>query len=172
MYKRQILDGFDLKIEEGDKVGIVGESGIGKSTVLRLLLRFWNPSEGSIRINGISIDQISLAELHRRIAVLEQDTFLFNGTIADNIALGKPEASMDEIMTAAKRAGLHDFVRTLPDGYATEMGAMGSRLSGGERQRVGIARVMLADPDVVVMDEPTRSLDILHEKEMCIRDRL
>ena len=162
----KILDGFDLKIEEGDKVGIVGESGIGKSTVLRLLLRFWNPSEGSIRINGISIDQISLEELHRRIAVLEQDTFLFNGTIADNIALGKPEASMDEIMTAAKRAGLHDFVRTLPDGYATEMGAMGSRLSGGERQRVGIARVMLADPDVVVMDEPTSSLDILHEKEL------
>ena len=162
----KILDGFDLKIEEGDKVGIVGESGIGKSTVLRLLLRFWNPSEGSIRINGISIDQISLEELHRRIAVLEQDTFLFNGTIADNIALGKPEASMDEIMTAAKRAGLHDFLRTLPDGYATEMGAMGSRLSGGERQRVGIARVMLADPDVVVMDEPTSSLDILHEKEL------
>lgn len=162
----KILDGLNLKIEKGEKIGIVGESGVGKSTVLRLLLRFWNPTEGEILINGINIKDTSLSELHRRIAVLEQDTFLFNASIADNIALGKPEATMDEIITAAKRAGIHDFIGTLPDGYDTQMGQMNGRLSGGERQRIGIARVMLVDPDVVVMDEPTSSLDVLHEKEL------
>ncbi len=163
---KDILKRMNLVIKRGDKVGIVGESGVGKSTVFRLLLRFWNPVSGSIKMNGIPVQQLSLQELHRRIAVLEQDTFLFNGTIAENIALGKPEASMKEIRNAARRAGLHDFISTLPDGYQTQMGQMGARLSGGERQRVGIARVMLVDPDVVVMDEPTSSLDVLHEKEL------
>ncbi len=162
----EILKDFHLEIKKGDKIGIVGESGIGKSTVLRLLLRFWNPTGGAITINGVLLENTALSELHQRIAVLEQDTFLFNGSIADNIAIGKPHAAMEEIVLAAKRAGLHDFIQTLPDGYQTEMGQMGARLSGGERQRVGIARVMLADPDVVVMDEPTSSLDVLHEKEL------
>ncbi len=164
--EKKILHDFNLTIRKGEKIGIVGESGAGKSTILRLLLRFWNPTDGDIRINGISIRDASLQELHGRIAMLEQDTFLFNGTIADNIALGKPEATMKEIMTAAKRAGLHEFISTLPDGYQTEMGQMGARLSGGERQRVGIARIMMIDPDVIVMDEPTSSLDVLHEKEL------
>ena len=153
-------------MSENVHLGIVGESGIGKSTVLRLLLRFWNVKSGRIRINGIPIEELSTAELRRRIAVLEQDTFLFDGSIAENIAIGKPDASMDEIQKAARRAGLHDFISTLPDGYDTQMGEMGARLSGGERQRVGIARTMLTDPDVIVMDEPTSSLDVLHEKEL------
>lgn len=161
-----VLQKFNLEVKKGEKIGIVGESGIGKSTVLRLLLRFWNPTEGEIRVNGVPLPETSLKELHRRIAVLEQDTFLFNGTIAENIALGKPEATMEEIRTAARRAGLHDFIGTLPEGYQTQMGEMGARLSGGERQRVGIARVMLVDPDVIIMDEPTSSLDVLHEKEL------
>ena len=163
---RIILQDFCLTVTGNEKVGIVGESGIGKSTVLRLLLRFWNAKSGQLRINGIPIEQIPLTELRRRIAVLEQDTFLFNGSIAENIALGRPDAAREEIEEAARRAGLSEFIRTLPDGYETQMGQMGARLSGGERQRVGIARVMLMDPDVIVMDEPTSSLDVLHEKEL------
>ena len=164
--EKPILDNFSLIVSENEHLGIVGESGIGKSTVLRLLLRFWNVKSGRIRINGIPIEELSTAELRRRIAVLEQDTFLFDGSIAENIAIGKPDASMEEIQKAARRAGLHDFISTLPDGYDTQMGEMGARLSGGERQRVGIARTMLTDPDVIVMDEPTSSLDVLHEKEL------
>src|SRR5699024_1648531 len=104
---------------------------------------------GQIRINGIPLEEIDPQELRRRIAVLEQDTFLFQGTIAENIAIGKPDATLTEIQTAARRAGLHDFISTLPEGYDTPMGEMGSRLSGGERQRVGIARIMLLDPDLI-----------------------
>lgn len=110
--------------------------------MLRLLLRFWTPEKGLIRINGISGQEVSLRELHQRIAMLEQDAFLFNGTIAENIALGKPDASMAEIVAAARREGLDHFIHTLPDGYQMQMGQMGARLSGGERQRVGIARVI------------------------------
>ena len=139
---------------------------MGKSTILRLLLRFWNPKGGQIRINDIPIENIALSELRKRIATLEQDTFLFNGSIADNIALGRPNASREEIIEAAKRAGIHDFIQTLPEGYDTPMGQMGGRLSGGEKQRIGIARTMIIDPDVIVMDEPTSSLDVLHEKEL------
>ena len=160
------LDGFDLHIRAGETVGIVGESGIGKSTILRLLLRFWDPAAGKICINGVSLRDVSLSELYGRIAVLEQDTFLFDASIAENIALGRPQASMEEIIRAARQAGVHDFISALPDGYQTQMGQMGARLSGGERQRIGIARVMLQDPEVLVMDEPTSSLDALHEKEL------
>lgn len=163
---KTILQDFCLTISENEKLGIMGESGIGKSTVLRLLLRFWNVQGGQIRINGIPIEEVSLAELRQRIAVLEQDTFLFHGSIAENIALGRPNASRNEIEDAARRAGLAEFIKTLPDGYDTQMGQMGARLSGGERQRVGIARTMLVNPDVIVMDEPTSSLDVLHEKEL------
>ena len=161
-----ILRGFSLTVRKGDWVGIVGESGAGKSTILRLLLRFWNPTGGDIRINGVPIEETDLGELRGRIAMLEQDTLLINASIADNIALGKPDATREEIRGAARRAGLDDFIQTLPEGYDTQMGQMSARLSGGERQRVGIARVLLADPDVVVMDEPTSSLDVLHEKEL------
>lgn len=161
-----VLKHFNLEIRKGERLGIMGESGAGKSTILRLLLRFWDADSGSVLINGIPVQDISLAELRHRIAVLEQDTFLFNGTIAENIALARPEASPEEIAAAAKRAGIHDFIQTLPEGYNTPMGQMSARLSGGERQRVGIARVLLADPDVIVMDEPTSSLDVLHEKEL------
>ena len=155
-----------MTVRKGDWVGIVGESGAGKSTILRLLLRFWNPTGGDIRLNGVPIEETDLGELRGRIAMLEQDTLLINASIADNIALGKPDATREEIRGAARRAGLDDFIQTLPEGYDTQMGQMSARLSGGERQRVGIARVLLADPDVVVMDEPTSSLDVLHEKEL------
>ena len=161
-----VLRDFSLTLSGREKVGVMGESGVGKSTVLRLLLRFWNPQQGQITINGIPIQEISLNELRQRIALLEQETFLTSGTLGENIALGKPDATREEIREAARQAGLADFIETLPQGYHTPMGEMGARLSGGERQRVGIARVLLLNPDVIVMDEPTSSLDVLHEKEL------
>ena len=161
-----VLRNFSLTLSGREKVGVMGESGVGKSTVLRLLLRFWNPQQGQITVNGIPIQEISLNELRQRIALLEQETFLTSGTLGENIALGKPDAAREEIWEAARQAGLADFIETLPQGYHTPMGKMGARLSGGERQRVGIARVLLLNPDVIVMDEPTSSLDVLHEKEL------
>ena len=164
--ERRILDHFNYVIHKGDQIGIAGESGAGKSTLLRLLLRFYAPSEGQILINGIPLNQISFSELHQRIAFLEQDTYLFDMTIAKNIGIAKPEASMEEIKDAARRAGIAEFIDTLPDGYDTDMGQMSARLSGGERQRIGIARILLRDPDICLMDEPSSALDALHEKEL------
>ena len=163
---REILKHFNLSIQHQEHIGIVGESGSGKSTILRLLLRYYPIQTGKIQINGISLDQFSFEELHHHIAVLEQDTYLFNDTIAQNIAIAKPEATMDEIRLAAKRAGIDDFIMSLADGYDTHMGQMSSRVSGGERQRIGLARIMLKQPDVIILDEPTSALDVLHEKEL------
>lgn len=163
---REILKHFNLSIQNQKHIGIVGESGSGKSTILRLLLRYYPIQTGKIRINGIPLDQFSFEELHRHIAVLEQDTYLFNDTIAGNIAIAKPEATMDEICLAAKRAGIDDFIMSLAEGYDTQMGQMSSRVSGGERQRIGLARIMLKQPDVIILDEPTSALDVLHEKEL------
>ena len=163
---REILKHFNLSIQNQEHIGIVGESGSGKSTILRLLLRYYPIQTGKIYINKISLDQFSFEELHRHIAVLEQDTYLFNDTIAQNIAIAKPEATMDEIRLAAKRAGIDDFIMSLSDGYDTQMGQMSSRVSGGERQRIGLARIMLKQPDVIILDEPTSALDVLHEKEL------
>lgn len=163
---REILKHFNLSIQNSEHIGIVGESGSGKSTILRLLLRYYPIQTGKIHINKISLDQFSFEELHRHIAVLEQDTYLFNDTIAGNIAIAKPEATMDEIRLAAKRAGIDDFIMSLADGYDTHMGQMSSRVSGGERQRIGLARIMLKQPDVIILDEPTSALDVLHEKEL------
>lgn len=159
-----VLDGVDLSIKPGDKIGIIGESGAGKSTILRLLMRFWETGEGAIKLNDTNIRDYSLRDLRDRIALLEQHTFIYNDTVAANIALGKPDASMDEIREAARRAGIDRLIETLPDGYDTVLGELGNGLSGGEKQRIGIARIMLTDPDVIVMDEPTSSLDIFNEK--------
>ena len=163
---KPVLNHFNLHIKQGETIALVGESGAGKSTILRLLLRFYAPTKGQIFINGIPIEQISFTELHQRIAFLEQDTYLFDATIAENIGVAKPDAAVEEIKTAAKRAGIAEFIETLPDGYDTDMGQMSARLSGGERQRIGIARVLLRNPDVCLMDEPSSALDALHEKEL------
>ena len=164
--EKKVLDHFNLRFGREEKIGIAGASGAGKSTILRLLLRFYAPEEGEIRINGIPLEQISFAELHQRIAFLEQDTYLFDATIAENIAIAKPDASIEEIRTAAERAGIAEFIETLPEGYQTDMGQMSARLSGGERQRIGIARIFLRDPDLCLMDEPSSTLDAQHEKEL------
>ena len=164
--EKNILEHFTYTIKKGDRIGIAGESGAGKSTILRLLLRFYAPTQGKILINDIPLEQISFSELHQRIAFLEQDTYLFDATIAENIAIAKPDATIAEIKDAAQRAGIAEFIATLPDGYDTDMGQMSARLSGGERQRIGIARVLLRNPDVCLMDEPSSALDALHEKEL------
>lgn len=162
----KILNHMQLTIHKGEKIGIIGDSGSGKSTILRLLLRFYDPDSGDITINGINEKNYSLHDLHMHMGLLEQDTYLFDTTIAENIGMGKENASMNEIKEAARRAGIADFIETLPDQYETEMGQMSARLSGGERQRIGIARVLLRNPDVVIMDEPTSALDVLHEEEL------
>ena len=162
----QVLNGLNLNIKKGDKIGIFGPSGIGKSTLFRLLLRFYDPSSGQITFNDISLKDLSFKEIHQRIGMLEQETYLFDDTIKNNIAIAKEDASMEEIKLASKRAGISDVIESLPDGYETQMGQMASRLSGGEKQRIGIARIMLACPDIIVMDEPTSALDAFHEKEM------
>lgn len=161
-----VLKDLDLTIRKGDKIGILGESGIGKSTLFRLLLRFYDPKAGEITINGINMKELSFHEIHQRIGMLEQDTYLFDDTIANNIALAKEGATMDEIRQAAEKAGIDALIQTLPEGYDTPMGQMSARLSGGERQRIGIARIFLASPDIIVMDEPTSALDAFHESEL------
>ena len=161
---RKIIENMNLTINFKDKIGLVGESGIGKSTLIRLLLRFYDVTSGQILINGIDIKEYSLQDLRQRIGTLEQDTFLFNDSIAANIALGKPKVTKEEIVKAAQMAGIHELIISLPEQYDTMMGELQNRLSGGEKQRIGIARVLLVDPDFLVMDEPTSSLDVINEK--------
>lgn len=161
---RKIIENMNLTINFKDKIGLVGESGIGKSTLIRLLLRFYDVTSGQILINGIDIKEYSLQDLRQRIGTLEQDTFLFNDSIAANVALGKPKATKEEIVKAAQMAGIHELIISLPEQYDTMMGELQNRLSGGEKQRIGIARVLLVDPDFLVMDEPTSSLDVINEK--------
>ena len=162
--REAVLKNVSLTIRKGEKIGVIGPSGVGKSTILRLLLRFWDPTSGEIRLGDTPLRQIRLHDLRDRVALVEQQTFIYDDTAAANIALGRPKASMEEIRTAAGRAGIDGLIERLPDGYETRLGEFGSYLSGGERQRIGIARIMIMDPDVIVMDEPTSSLDVFHEK--------
>ena len=162
--KTKVLDGFNLKISGGENIGLMGESGCGKTTTMHLLLRFYDPNEGVIRINGTDIREYTLESLRRGISMMQQDTFLFNESISSNIKLGKPDATEEEIIAAAKRASIHDLIMTLPDQYETKAGELGGRLSGGEKQRIGIARTLLKDSNLMLFDEPTSSLDILNEK--------
>lgn len=162
----EVLKNLNFEIKKGDKIGIFGPSGIGKSTLFRLLLRFYDPNSGIISFNHIDLKDLSFNEIYQRIGMLEQETYLFDDTIFNNIALAKEGASLDEVKKAAEKAGIASLIDTLPEGYNTEMGQMASRLSGGEKQRIGIARIMLACPDIIVMDEPTSALDVFHEKEL------
>ena len=162
----EVLKNLNFEIKKGDKIGIFGPSGIGKSTLFRLLLRFYDPNSGTISFNHIDLKDLSFNEIYQRIGMLEQETYLFDDTIFNNIAIAKEGASLDEVKRAAEKAGIASLIDTLPEGYNTEMGQMASRLSGGEKQRIGIARIMLACPDIIVMDEPTSALDVFHEKEL------
>ena len=163
---RQVLKGLSLDIAPGKRVAIVGPSGAGKSTISRLLFRFYDPDEGQIRIDGQVIKDVQQSSLRAEIAVVPQDTVLFNTTIAENIAYGRPEASMKEIREAAKLASLDQFIEMLPDGYDTKVGERGLKLSGGEKQRVAIARAIIKNPSIFLFDEATSALDSRTEKEI------
>lgn len=163
---RSVIRGLDLNIAPGEMIGLVGHSGSGKSTLVNLICRFYDVSEGSIRIDGVDIRTLPVAEYRRHIGLVLQEPFLFFGTIAENIAYGKPEATREEIVAAARAAHAHEFILRLPHGYDSLVGERGQGLSGGERQRISIARALLIDPRILILDEATSSVDTETEKEI------
>lgn len=161
-----LLKNINLKINKGDKVAIIGKSGCGKSTLLKLIMRFWDVESGAIEIDSKNIKNIPTKSLRKVQSLVSQETFLFNDTIENNLKIGKIDASEEEIISAAKKASIHEFITTLPNGYKTNVGEIGSNLSSGERQRLGIARAFLHNPKVLILDEPTSNLDTLNEAEI------
>ena len=158
-----ILDHYSLTLQPGQITGIHGASGSGKSTLLKLLMRFWDVQEGSVSVDGADVRKIPTKHLRDMESYVTQETHLFHDSIANNIAIAKPGATREEIMEAAKKASIHDFIMTLPKGYDTEVGELGDTLSGGEKQRLGIARAFLHDAEMILLDEPTSNLDSLNE---------
>jgi len=163
---RTILSDISFKVEDGKKLAIVGPSGAGKSTIARLLFRFYDIDSGEILISGQNIARVSQKSLRQAIGIVPQDTVLFNDTILYNIRYARADASEQEVFAAARLADIHDFIQSLPDGYATKVGERGLKLSGGEKQRVAIARVLLKNPPILVFDEATSSLDSQSEKNI------
>ena len=162
----KILDDISFQAVAGQTVALVGPSGAGKTTIINLLPRFFDATQGSILIDGQNISHVTTESLRRNIALVGQDAILFDDTVAANIAFGKPGASREEIEAAAKAAAAHDFIGDLPNGYDTEVGEMGNRLSGGQRQRISIARAMLKDAPILLLDEATAALDAESEKQV------
>ena len=159
MGNQVVLNGIDLAVEAGLRVAIVGRTGCGKSSLVALLSRFYDPTEGRVLIDGQDIRHVTLESLRRNVATVFQDTFLFSATVAENIAYGRPEASMEEIVRSAKAAGAHEFISNLSKGYETVVGERGVTLSGGQKQRIAIARAILSDPRVLILDDATASVD-------------
>ncbi len=168
--RRIAHDGVAFHVGAGERVAFVGPSGSGKSTVVRLLLRFYDPDSGSVRIGGRDVRELPLSELRRRIAVVNQDTYLFHGTVEENLRMGKPDATPAELEAAARAANAHEFIARLPEGYRTVVGERGVRLSGGQRQRIAIARALLRDAPILVLDEALSSVDA--ESEALIQGAL
>jgi ATP-binding cassette, subfamily B, bacterial len=164
------LDRFDLAVAPGETVAIVGPSGAGKTTVFNLLLRFYDPEAGTVRVDGVDVRDLRFAELRRALAIVPQEPVLFSASVADNIRYGRPDASDGEVRAAADAASATGFIETLPEGFATDLGVRGLRLSGGQRQRIAIARALLCDPAVLMLDEATSALDA--ESELAVQQAL
>ena len=168
--RRAALEALSFSVAAGERVGVVGASGAGKSTISRLLLRFADPTTGRVTVGGHDLRELSLRDLRRLIAVVSQDTYLFHGTIEENLRMGRPDASQAELETAARNANMHDAIMALPQGYQTVVGERGVRLSGGQRQRIAIARALLRDAPILILDEALSSVDA--ESEAAIQDAL
>lgn len=164
--KKHLLNNFNLTIEPGKKIAIVGETGVGKSTLSKLIPRFYDVQAGEILVDGINVKDYDIKSLRSAIGHVQQDVFIFYGTIKENILFGRPDASFEEIIDAAKKAQIHDFIVSLDDGYDTIVGERGVRLSGGQQQRISIARLFLKNPKILLLDEATSSLDNITEKQI------
>lgn len=162
----EVLSNISLSIDAGKTIALVGPSGGGKTTLCSLIPRFYDYDQGDIKIDGISIKDISLQSLRKNIGIVQQDVFLFTGTIKDNILCGNPNSSYEEVIDAAKKARIHEFIKSLPDGYDTYIGERGVKLSGGQKQRVSIARIFLKNPPIIILDEATSALDNVTEREI------
>jgi ATP-binding cassette subfamily B protein len=161
-----VIRRVSLEIAPGEMIGIVGHSGSGKTTLINLLLRFYDPTEGSVTIDGVDLRDIKLDSLRRQVGLVLQDAQLFSGSVQENISYGRPEATFEEVLEAAKAANAHDFIVRMPDGYDTTLGERGAGLSGGERQRISIARTLLFNPRVLIFDEATSNVDTVTEREI------
>lgn len=164
--QQSVINGFNLAIEPGEKVAFVGASGNGKTTLFKMIGRFYDPSSGRIKLDGVPIDQLSLEQLRESIGYVFQETYLFGSSVKDNIRFGKPEATDDEVIAAAQAAYAHEFIMQLPEGYDTLVGERGIKLSGGQKQRISIARMFVKQPAVILLDEATSSLDNVSEAEV------
>jgi ATP-binding cassette subfamily B protein len=175
--REEVFSNFTVNINSGDTVAFVGSTGSGKTTIVKLLLRLYDPVEGSVMLDDIDIKELNLQDLRQGIGLVSQDTFLIDGTVRENIAYGKPDTPTEDIIEAAKVAEVHDFITNLPQGYNTLVGERGQKLSGGQRQRISIARAVLKDPPILVLDEATSSVDneteaaIQRSLELIIHDR-
>ena len=168
--RRSAHRGLDFRIEAGERVGFVGASGAGKTSIVRLILRLYDPDTGTVRIGGRDLRELAAHDVHGRIAVVNQDTVLFHGTVEENLCFGKPDATLEELAAAARAANAHEFIERLPEGYRTVVGERGVRLSGGQRQRIAIARAILRDAPILVLDEALSAVDA--ENEAVIQDAL